>query len=151
MQTMRMYPNTTNTANTANADNENKILYSELSYKIVGISYRIQNNLGRFCREAQYANAFEEGLKATNINYVKNKYLPVPVGDKSNIKNWADFIIENKIIVDLKAKPFVERNDYFQMQRYLRICNFKLGLIINFQNKYLKPKRVINSQYSQNL
>ena len=140
-----MYPNTANTAN------ENKILYPELSYKLVGISYRIQNNLGRFCREAQYATAFEEELKAENLQYVKEKYLPVAIGNGNAIKNWTDFIVEDVIIIDLKAKPFIERSDYIQMQRYLRICNLKLGLIINFQTKYLKPKRVINSQYSQNL
>ncbi|MBI4159653.1 GxxExxY protein [Candidatus Wolfebacteria bacterium] len=63
-------------------------------------------------------------------------------------KNWIDFIIDDKIVVDLKAKPFITRDDYYQMQRYLRLENLKLGLIINFQSKYLRPKRILNSQYS---
>jgi len=129
----------------------NKIIYPELSYKIVGISYKIQNELGRFCTEKQYANAFDKELKGLKITHEREKYLPVLMNNEGVGKNWVDFIIEGKIAVDLKAKPYIERSDYYQMQRYLNLMNIKLGLIINFQNKYLKPKRVLNSQYSQNL
>ena len=132
-----------------NANTANKIIYPALSYKIVGIGYRVQNSLGRFCREFQYARAFEEELKNEGLTYQREKYLPLQKDDKTIGKNWVDFVIEDKIAVDLKAKTFVDRNDYYQMQRYLKLCNLKLGLIINLQNKYLKPKRVLNSRYSQ--
>ncbi|HDH31199.1 MAG TPA: GxxExxY protein [Candidatus Wolfebacteria bacterium] len=133
-----------------NANIANKIVYLELSYKIVGVSYKIQNELGRFCTEKQYANTFENELKKLKIIYKREKYLPIQINNKNMGKNWADFIIEEKVVIDLKAKPYIERSDYYQMQRYLNLANIKLGLIINFQNKYLKPKRVLNSQYSQN-
>jgi len=63
--------------------------------------------------------------------------------------NKADFVIENKIVVDLKAKKYITRKDYKQMLRYLRAGNYKLGLIVNFgsANKVM-VKRVINSKYS---
>jgi len=134
------------------ADTANKkIIYPELSYKIVGLCYRVQNNLGRFCRELQYAKALENELKSAKIRYEREKHLPLKTDNENIGSNWADFIVENKLVLELKAKPFIERNDYYQVQRYLRLKNLKLGLIINFQNKYLKPKRVLNSQYSQKL
>jgi len=135
-------------ANTANNDN---LIYPDLSYKIVGMCYKIQNDLGRYCLEAQYANALEKELKLAGINYEREKYIPVKINKENVGKNWADFVIEDKIIIELKAKPFVERDDYYQARRYLKLNNLKLGLIINFQSKYLKPKRILNSQYSQKL
>lgn len=138
-----------NFANTANTANE-KIVYPELSYEIVGVAFKTQNSLGRFCTEKQYASAFEKELQRAGLKYTREAYLPAIVVGQLVGKNWADFIIETKIVVDLKAKSFVERADYYQMQRYLNLTNIKLGLIINFQSKYLKPKRVLNSQYSQN-
>jgi GxxExxY protein len=135
-----------NTANTAN-----KIVHSKLSFKLTGIAFKIQNEHGRFCTEKQYAAAFEEELGKADIKYEREKYLPVKIQEDSIIgKNWVDFVIEGIVAVDLKAKPFVERKDYYQMQRYLNLMNLKLGLIINFQSKYLKPKRILNSRYSQN-
>lgn len=77
-------------ANTAN----NQIVYPELSYKIVGVAYRIQNELGRFCTEKQYANAFEQELKNLNIDYKREKYLPTSNNRRELGKNWADFVIE---------------------------------------------------------
>ncbi len=55
-----------------------------------------------------------------------------------------DFILEKKIVVDLKAKKFVTKEDYNQMLRYLKGGGYRLGLIVNFRNTYLKPKRIAN-------
>ena len=60
--------------------------------------------------------------------------------------NRIDYLIEQKIIVDIKAKPFITKEDYRQMQRYLQSSNMELGMIVNFRNVYLKPKRILNSE-----
>ena len=121
---------------------ENKIIEKELSYKMVGIFFSVQKNLGRFCREKQYADAIENELKKAQISY-KREYPIILEGKKSN---FVDFLIENRILVDLKAKPFIEKEDYYQMKRYLETTNLKLGLIVNFRQRYLRPKRVLNSK-----
>ena len=64
--------------------------------------------------------------------------------------NIADFIVDSKIVVDMKAKKFITKDDYFQMQRYLKASNFELGLIINFRAPHLKPKRVLNPNNNPN-
>ncbi|MBI4034059.1 MAG: GxxExxY protein [Candidatus Brennerbacteria bacterium] len=138
-------------ANNANAAN-NKVVYPRISYELTGISFKVQNGLGRFCTEKQYASAFEKELKRKGIKYEREHYVTTNFEGEAVGKNWIDFLVnceEGWIIVDLKAKPFIERKDYYQTQRYLELKNIKLGLIINFQNKYLRPKRVLNSRYSQ--
>ena len=121
-----------------------EILHKELSYKITGLCFQIQKEQSRFCREKQYADRFEELLKENKINY-EREFDIIDAQSKKATGNRVDFLIENKIIVDLKAKNFVNKDDYFQMQRYLRSLDLELGMIINFRSAHLKPKRVLNS------
>lgn len=119
-----------------------KIIEKELSYKICGVFFEVQNELGRFCREIQYADALAEKLKEKAIKF----YREYPIAVAGRESNFVDFVIEDKILVDLKAKPFINKDDYNQMKRYLKNANFELGLIINFKDKYLKPKRILNGE-----
>ena len=117
-----------------------KIIEKELSYKLGGIFFEIQGELGRFCRERQYADLLEKKLEKAKIKF-KREY-PIEIANRKS--NFVDFIVEDKILIDLKAKPFIKKEDYFQMKRYLGVTNIALGLIVNFQNQYLKPKRILN-------
>jgi GxxExxY protein len=119
-----------------------KIIFPELSYEVNGLLFKVHNELGRFCKEKQYGDTFESLLKEKGLQYEREKPLPLD-RVKVNFTNIADFVINNELLVDLKAKPVVTKEDYSQIQRYLRAGNYKLGLIVNFRNKYLKPIRVI--------
>lgn len=127
---------------------ENKILYPQLSYKLTGLCYKAQNELGRFCSEKQYSDALEILLKKNGIVFQREKLIPIKFNGESIQGIFPDFLIENEIVVDLKAKKFITKDDYNQMMRYLQLLNKKLGLIVNFRSTYLKPKRILNSQYS---
>jgi len=121
-----------------------EIILKELSYQINGVLFKAHNALGRFCREKQYGDAIEGLLKEANIQYVREKALPLPEID-NQFTNRVDFVINSVILIDLKAKSIVTKEDYYQMNRYLEASACKLGLIVNFRNKYLKPIRVIRS------
>jgi GxxExxY protein len=123
---------------------KDKIVYPELSYVITGILFDIHNNLGRFCRERQYGDMLEFLLKEQGLIYEREKELPVEKIE-NQFTNRVDFVINNQILLDLKAKDFVTKEDYYQMNRYLSAGGKNLGLIVNFRNKYLKPIRVIRS------
>lgn len=123
-----------------------KIIEKELSYELVGIFFEIQGELGRFCRERQYADVLEKKLIKRKIKYQRE--VSVEIGDRKS--NFIDFIVENKIFIDLKAKPFIKKDDYYQMKRYLEITGFELGLIVNFRDEYLKPRRVLNKKSMTN-
>lgn len=121
-----------------------KLLYPELSYLITGLCYQVQNKLGRFCKEKQYSDEFERLLINNKVGYKREiKLNKVKTG--SPFGNQADFIIENTILIDFKAKKFVTKEDYYQMQRYLQCSGLELGLVVNFRNTYLKPKRILNT------
>ena len=92
--------------------------------------------MGRYSREKQYGDLIEKKLIAVHIPY-KREY------NIKNTGNIIDFLIDNKIIIELKSKRFIGRDDYYQIQWYLQILNIKLGMIINFRNRYLKPIRII--------
>ena len=119
-----------------NYTNENtKIIHKELSYKINGILFKVHNELGRFCREKQYSDAIEPLLKNAEISYVRE--------NKTSLNNIPDFVIDNKVVLEVKATPFVLREHFTQAQRYLQDSKIKLGVLVNFRSKYLKPIRII--------
>lgn len=120
------------------------IIEKELSYLLVGIFFHVQEELGRYCREIQYYDAIERELKMRHVQYQREYSVPVA----GRLSNRVDFMIDRRVIIDIKAKPFVERRDYDQMRRYLQSLNIKLGMIVNFRNKFLQPKRVLNPTFS---
>ena len=121
-----------------------KVIYPELSYKITGLLFEIHNSLGRYCKEKQYAKALEQLLIESDISYKRESPLPLENID-NRFTNKADFVINNQLLIELKAKPLISKLDYIQTQRYLVAGKLKLGIIANFRNKYLKPIRVIRS------
>jgi GxxExxY protein len=126
-------------------DKKPQLIYPEISYKLNGIFFEVQNRLGRYSTEKQYADAIEELIKENKIPYEREKEIEIPFGKMKIGGNKVDFIIENKILVDIKAKRYITKEDYLQMRRYLRAINFKLGLLVNFRGKSIFVKRVINS------
>lgn len=123
---------------------DSKVIYPELSYLSYGLFFKVHNELGRYKNEQQYADALENILKLNKIEYQREKALPASFEGEHDRRNIPDFIIENKIVIDLKAKRIISKEDYFQMKRYLHSYNCRLGLIVNFHQKILTPKRILN-------
>ena len=103
-----------------------KVIYPELSYALCGLCFVVQNRLGRFRSERQYAD-FLESLLTEHAN-----------------RNRPDFVIGDKVVFDLKTKRLITKEDYFQMKRYLTSARKRLGLIVNFRPRYVVVKRVLN-------
>lgn len=115
---------------------QTKLIYPELSYKITGLLFEIHNEIGRYGREVQYCNLLADKFDREKIIY-KREFV---VGDTGN---RIDFFIADCIVLEAKAKDILTRDDYYQLQRYLQILNVRLGLLVNFRQLYLRPKRII--------
>jgi GxxExxY protein len=112
------------------------LLYENLTYKINGVLFATHNELGRFAREKQYADLVEKKFREINLSFKRE----ISIGDSGNI---LDFVVEEKIILEFKAKPLLLKEDHYQLQRYLYSVGLKLGILVNFRSPYLKPKRVL--------
>lgn len=121
-----------------------KLIHPELSYKVYGFLYYVHNKLGRFRKEKEYADALEIIFKENSIKYTRETRVDNSILGKKFSLYRLDFVIEDKILIEIKSKPLITKDDYYQLKRYLDTKNLKLGLLVNFRNKYLKPKRIAN-------
>lgn len=112
------------------------MIHGDLTYQINGILFAVHNELGCYAKEKQYCDILERLLKEKRINYTREKH----IGDSGNI---LDFIIEGKLILELKAKRVITKDDYYQTQRYLQETGLDLALLVNFRDKYIKAKRIV--------
>jgi GxxExxY protein len=115
---------------------KSKLLFEKESYVLNGIAFRVQKKLGRFSREKQYCDEYEQELLKLDIPYKRE----LTVG---NSGNRLDFFVYNAIPLEMKAEPFILKEDFNQVQRYLQSLNAELGIIYNFRDKYIKPKRIL--------
>ena len=95
--------------------NKQKIVYPELSYEVCGILFKTHNDLGRFCNEKQYGDAVEQLLIEHNIKYEREKRLPTFFVGEQDGRSIVDFLIEGKILLELKTKRMVSKEDYYQV------------------------------------
>jgi GxxExxY protein len=128
---------------------QTKLIHAELSYRINGILFQVHNQLGRYCNEKQYADAIEGNLKLSGISFEREKTLDPSFSNERRGRNKVDFLIENEIVLEVKAKRLILKDDYYQIRRYLQALKKKLGLIVNFREKYIRPRRVLNSNVKE--
>src|SRR3989338_547713 len=93
-----------------------QLLHPELSYQVTGILFAIHN---------------ENGME------YKREH---SIGNSGNV---VDFLVEDKIVLELKAKRLLVKEDYYQTQRYLQEAGIQLGLLVNFRDEYLLPCRIV--------
>lgn len=121
-----------------------EVVYKELSYKLVGLAYEAFNALGSGLKEKFYGNAFEQLLMDEKIIYQRELFYPIKLRDKIIGKNFFDFLIEGKIVVELKSGSDRYKEACAQLNQYLKSSNLKLGLIIRFTKDGVKTKRILN-------
>lgn len=123
-----------------------KLVYPELSYKIVGILYNVHTELGGKYQEKYYQRAVEVAFKEIGLSYKKEIAVDLLFNKEKIGKYFLDFLIEDKIILELKATPRFNRDDFRQVIAYLRAKELKLGILANFRGDKLVFKRILNSE-----
>lgn len=123
-----------------------ELIYPELSYKIIGVLFKVHSKLGGKYQEKYYQRAVGVALKETGLLYEKEIAVDLSFGNTKIGKYILDFLIENRIILELKATPRFNREDFRQISSYLKAKNLKLGILVNFRGQKLTYKRVLNPE-----
>lgn len=120
------------------------IIYKELSYKIVGILFEVYNELGYGYQEKYYQKAIEVAFAKAGIKY--RSQCPYKIRYKGEIigRYFIDFIVEDKIVLEIKKGNYYSRKNFEQVTAYLKITGLKLAIIANFTSDGVKFKRVLN-------
>ena len=120
-----------------------EIIHKELSYKIVGFAMQVHTELGYGFLEKVYENALmillcENGIKAEQQYPIKVYFHGQIVGDF-----FADILVEDCIILELKAKENLAKAHQAQTINYLKATNLKLAILLNFGKSSLERERIV--------
>ncbi len=121
------------------------LLYPELSYQIIGSAFKVLNKLGLGHKEIYYARALAEEFESGNISFEKEKTFHLLYNDKIIGDYRPDFLVDNKIIIELKVRPRIGYVHIKQLLAYLKMTELKLAIIIYFTQDGVKYRRIVNS------
>ena len=120
------------------------LLYPELSYQIVGILFEVFNELGYQYQEKYYQRAISRSLKQLNIPFSEQIGVPILFKGQRIGRYVFDFLIDGKIVLEIKRGDRFTPQDIKQTVAYLKRSGLKLGILARFSSKGLKFKRIIN-------
>lgn len=118
-------------------------IFEDLTYKIIGIAYSIHKELGPIHKEQVYQKALINEFQENKIPFKTEVRLPVIFKGKNIGVYIPDFIIDDKVIVEIKAMDFLPLNTTTQLTYYLKSTGFKVGLLLNFGSSKLQIRRRI--------
>ena len=121
--------------------------FQDECYILIGIAMEIHRILGKGFSEIVYKDAFEYELVSRGIKFQREKEFVVHYKDIIlKHKFYADFVIDDKIILEVKSCKGIIDEHFAQVLNYLTISKLKIALIINFDEKSLQHKRVIKTK-----
>lgn len=120
------------------------LLYKEDVYEIIACCFEVHRALGKGFLEAVYKDALSIEFEQSGIPYQRERKFEIHYKGKALAHPYyADFVVENKIILEIKAQESIIDENYKQIINYLAASKLKLGLLINFGENRLTFKRVI--------
>ncbi len=121
-----------------------KLVYPDLSYKIIGILFSVFNELGYGYQEKYYQKAIAITFKENEIKFKEQVFTPLEFKGQKIGGYYLDFLIEDKLILEIKKGERFSKTNIEQVYAYLKRFNLRLGIIANFTKEGLRYKRIIN-------
>lgn len=119
-------------------------LYEDDTYKIIGALIEVHKNLGKGFSEIVYKDAFEYELKKIDFSFEREKEYLVHYKDIIlNHKFYADFVVLDKIIIEIKSTESLHEKHISQCLNYLNVSGHRLAILVNFNKTSLEYKRII--------
>ncbi|MBI2436352.1 MAG: GxxExxY protein [Candidatus Magasanikbacteria bacterium] len=106
----------------------------------------VYNQIGGNHQEKYIQKAVAIGLEKVGLKFTEQFYVPIKMDGKIVGKYYLDFLIEDRIILELKRGRYIPRNVYFQTTQYLDSLNLKLAIVACFATDAVIIKRIINDK-----
>ncbi len=125
---------------------KNNLVHGTLTGKIIGAAMEVHRHLGPGFLENVYEEALAYEFELQNISFEKQKEIPVIYKNKQVKHFICDFLIDKKVVVEIKAIKEIGEIEKLQVINYLKAGVFEVGLLINFGCKSLEYKRLVNTK-----
>lgn len=120
------------------------LIYPKTCYKIIGILFDVYNELGSGYQEKYYQRAIASAFRKNKIIFKEQVYTPLKYAGSKIGNYYLDFLIADKIILEIKRGNYFARTNIQQVFAYLKANNLKLGILVNFTTSGIKFKRIVN-------
>jgi GxxExxY protein len=132
--------------------NPNKMIneqykYSELTSKVIACAMKVHSTLGNGFQEVIYQRALAIEFTIAEITYAREFEMPIYYRNHHIGTRRVDFLVEDILSVELKAKTILEDVHFAQAINYLEAYNLEVGLLINFGERSLNFKRLQNKKF----
>jgi len=133
----------TRTERGQNAETTNNLLYSDITYRIREALFTVRNELGLGHQEKIYQRAVEDEFKRKKIPFQKEVQMPILYKEKKVGVYIPDFVVDNKIVIEMKTLTTTGLREKKQLWSYLKGSEYKLGLLVNFGTTDLQIEWII--------
>ncbi len=120
------------------------LIYADLSFKINGCAFKVHNVLKGGQLEKTYQKAMAVELKNAGLSVLDQKRISITYAGALVGLNVPDFLIDEKVVIDLKRRGRFYPDDFEQTRRYLVALKMKLALLMHFGKDHVFIKRVVN-------
>lgn len=123
-----------------------KLLHRELTYKIIGMLYKVHSSIGCGFPERIYQRAIEIEFKKAGMLFEMEKEIDIEYDGQNIGKHRLDIVVENKVILELKATDRLPKIFREQLISQLKASSYKVGLLVNFGTPKLQYVRLVRSK-----
>lgn len=123
---------------------QKQVLYPELSYQITGSLFDVYNQIGYGHKEVVYQRALASEFSKRKIIYSEQLLSKIDYKGTEVGKYYFDFLVDGRVVVELKVRDFFSKKDIEQLYSYLKSKNLKLGIIAHFTKSGVRHKRIVN-------
>jgi len=123
-----------------------ELIHPELSYKIVGVLYKVYNELGGGYQEKVYQAAVRRELLNNKLGFIEQVKIDLFYDGNKIHRYYLDFIIEHKIVLELKVTPRFTPRDVTQVLSYLKQSGLSLGILASLNRNEILFKRILKGK-----
>ena len=123
-----------------------ELIHPELSYKIIGVLYAVYNQLGGGYQEKYYQKAIRKELFINQISFLEQVRTDFNYYGQRIGRYYIDFVIDHKIVLEIKTTPSFTRKEVMQVLNYLKQSNLQLGILASLNRNNIFYKRILKGK-----